>query len=562
MRNFPTIATGLSVGLLALAAVAGCESGPGQAKEPPVLKVASPARSVVQGRAGQIVVTGTALPNAQGDAVAKVMVNNVAATVGADGAFSATISVGEGATLIDTVATDVNGATASDTRSIQAGALQPVGTKIDRAVAAAISADAFAKISAAAGPILKGLDLPAMLAPLQPMVSVGDEWANFALSVDDLKFSDIHISLTPMQGALSFSAEIDGLDVPGHMDFGGILVIDGSDTIEVTATKVVVSGTLDIAPAGTSGFKTTLKNPSVQLTAIDFDGSGLPGAIFDLVDLGSIGRAIASRGAELAMGPLVNMALGALGGPQQLDVAGHKLDLQVAPSAIQFTPTGALLEIDMASKFEGSDTSPGFIFTANGAPAMDATYGVQFGLADDLVNEMLAEVHALGMLNLSMPQDVGVFDTAQIQLTVPPMISADGSDPQNPGQSPGQSPGKMKLVLGDMFATFTSHGTPVAKAAINARVELAIAPATGGGTIALQLGPPEIHVDMLDDVANTTGLSSTDLAKSTKAFLSAQIDSISKLLVAIPVPAIAGLQFHDLAIGADAGYVMVSGLLQ
>jgi hypothetical protein len=208
----------------------------------------------------------------------------------------------------------------------------------------------------------------------------------------------------------------------------------------------------------------------------------------------------------------------------------------------------------MASKFEGSDTSPGFIFTANGAPAMDATYGVQFGLADDLVNEMLAEVHALGMLNLSMPQDVGVFDTAQIQLTVPPMISADGSDPQNPG--------KMKLVLGDMFATFTSHGTPVAKAAINARVELAIAPATGGGTIALQLGPPEIHVDMLDDVANTTGLSSTDLAKSTRAFLSAQIDSISKLLVAIPIPAIAGLRFHDLAIGADAGYVMVSGLLQ
>ena len=557
MPNLPTIATGLLTGLLALTAVAGCESGPGQAKEPPVLKVTSPARSVVQGKAGQIVVTGTALSNAQGDAVAKVMVNNVAATVGADGAFSATISVGEGATLVDTITTDVNGTTASDTRSIQAGALQAVGTSIDRAVAAAISADAFAKISAAAGPILKGLDMPAMLAPLQPMVSVGDEWANFALSVDNLKFSDIHISLTPMQGALSFSAEIDGLDVPGRIDFGGILVIDGSDTVEVTATRVVISGTLDIAPAGTSGFKTTLKNPSVQLTAINFDGSGLPGAIFDLIDLGSIGETIVSKGAELAMGPLVNMALGALGGPQQLDVAGHKLDLEVAPSAIAFTPTGALLEIDMASKFEGSDTSPGFIFTANGAPAMDATYGVQFGLADDLLNEMLAEVHALGMLDLSMPQDVGVFDTAQIHLTVPPMISADGSDPQDPGQ-----PKKMKLVLGDMFATFTSHGTPVAKAAINARVELAIAPATGGRTIALQLGPPEIHVDMLDDVANTTGLSSTDLAKSTKAFLSAQIDSISQLLVAIPVPAIAGLQFHDLAIGDDAGYVMVSGLPQ
>lgn len=546
MRNLLSISTGLTL----LAIVVGCESGPGEAKQPPVLTVTSPARSLIRGQAGQLTVSGTALPNDRGDAVAKVLVNDVPATLGPDGSFSAVIDVPQGATLIHTVASDVNGTAASDTRSVQAGPLHPVGSNIDRAVAAALSADAFAKISAAAGPIIKGLDIPAMLAPLQPMVDVGDSLANLQLFVDNLEFSDIKISLVPVQGGLKFSAEIDKLDVPGRIEYGGALVIDGSTTVELTADKITIAGTLNVAPAGMSGFKTTLTSPKVGITNSHLDASGLPGAILDLFDLDSAIAFVASKVAELAMGPLVNQALGALAGPQQLDVLGHKLDLQVAPSAVSFTPAGGLVEINMKALLEGSEASPGFIFTDNGSPAMDTSYGFELGLADDLVNELLAELHALGTLNVSLPQDVGVFDTAQIHLTVPPMISADASD------------GRMRLVLGDMFATFTSHGTPVGEAAINARIDLKIAPVAGGGSVALQLGTPEIHVDTLDDVANTTGLSSENLANATAAGVGAQIDALGKLLVAIPVPAVAGLQFRNLAIGADQGYVMVSGQLQ
>jgi hypothetical protein len=181
---------------------------------------------------------------------------------------------------------------------------------------------------------------------------------------------------------------------------------------------------------------------------------------------------------------------------------------------------------------------------------MDPSFGFQLGLADDLANELLAELAAVGALNLSVPQDVGVFDTAQIQMTLPPMISADASD------------GEMRLMLGDMFATFTSHGAPVGKAAINARIDLKIAPGPGGGSVALQLGTPEIHVDALDDVANTTGLTGQDLANATAVGLGAQIDAITKLLVVIPVPSLAGLQFRNLSLAGDDGYLLVSGQLQ
>jgi hypothetical protein len=181
---------------------------------------------------------------------------------------------------------------------------------------------------------------------------------------------------------------------------------------------------------------------------------------------------------------------------------------------------------------------------------MDPTFGFQLGLADDLANELLAELAAVGALNLSVPQNVGVFDTVQIQMALAPMIGADSSD------------GKMRLMLGDMLATYLSRGAAVGKAAINAKIDLKISPGPNGGSVALQLGTPEIHVDTLDDIPNTTGLSGQGLASATAVGLGAQIDAISKLLVAIPVPSIAGLTFRNLSLSGDDGYVLVSGQLQ
>ena len=523
-------------------------SGPGQAKEPPVLRVTSPARSVIQGHAGALTVSGTAVPGPDGDAVTHVVVNGVEATLQPDGSFTASLDVAEGETLIETVAKDESGTQATDTRAIQAGQLLPVGSNIQGAVAAALSTDAFTRLSAAAGPIIKGISIPALIAPLQPMLSVGSSSTGAQLFVDNVKFSDVKIGLTPVQGGLSFSAEIDQLDVPAHAAFA-VLGFGGTESLEVTADKIVVAGTLQVTPAGMAGFTTKLVSPKVQLTNFVPHVGSIPDEIIKLLDLQSSIQTIIARVAELLMGPLVNQALGALAGPQTVPVLGHALTMQVAPSAVSFTPDGGLIELNMKALLAGSEASPGFLFTANGSPAMDPTFGFQLGLADDLANEMLAELTAVGALDLSVPQNVGVFDTVQIQMTLPPMISADASD------------GQMRLMLGDMLATFTRGGTPVGKAAINARVDLKIAPGPGSGSVALQLGTPEIHVDTLDDVPNTTGLSGPDLASATAVGLSAQIDAITQLLVAIPVPSIAGLSFRNLSLAGSDGYVLVSGQL-
>lgn len=545
MRNFL-----YSTGIVLVAAAVGCTGGPGQAKEPPVLHVTSPARALVRDQAGALTVSGTALPGPDGDPVAQVLVNGVAATLHPDGTFTAVVELPQGETLIQTVAKDDGGTTATDTRAVQAGELKPVGSNIPRAVTAALSADAFAKLSAAAGPIIKGINIPALIAPLQPMFSAGDSSTGVQLFIDNVKFSSVQIGLTPVRGGLSFRAEIDQLDVPAHATFS-LLGFGDSASLGATADKIVIAGTLQVTPAGMSGFRTKLLNPKVELTNFVPHLGSIPfEEIIQLLNLRSTIQTILAKVAELLMGPLVNQALGALAGPQTLPVLGHQLTMQVAPSAVSFTPEGGLVELDMKALLAGSESSPGFIFTSNGSPAMDPTFGFQLGLADDLANELLAELAAIGALNLSVPQNVGVFDTVQIQMTLPPMIGADASD------------GQMRLMLGDMLATFLSRGTPVGKAAINARVELKISPGPGGSSVALQLGAPDIHVDTLDDIPNTTGLTGRGLASATAVGLGAQIDAISKLLVAIPVPSIAGLRFRNLSLGGDDGYVLVSGQLQ
>lgn len=541
MRTLHTTLTGL------ILATAAC-TGPGAAPEPPVLKVTSPQRSLVQSGAGAITVTGIAEPGITGAAVDKVMVNGVEATLGADGSFTAIVNVEAGATLLSTTAKAEDGGEALDTRAIHAGELRAVGTNVDRAVAASISTESFASISKAAGTFVKGMDIGAMLAPMQPMVKSGGgpDCLYVHGFIDGLTFSDIQISLVPQQGGIAFRAQIDGLDVPGHANYA-VACADGSNNFRVKAQRIVVGGTLLVSPNGTAGFETDLVDQDVQITGLDIQASGIPGDIIDMLDLGTRIQGIVAMGAELAMEPMMNKAMGGLAGPKTFDVMGHSMTMEAAPADILFDQTGGLVVMDMKAMLAGAEGSKGFIYTDNGMPNLEAADGFAIGLADDLANQMMAQVHALGLLNMSMPKEGGTFDNADLSLSLPPMISADPAD------------GAMRVVVGDIMATFTHKGAPMAKAAINVKMDIQIDPAGNGYNVALVLGQPEIKVNVVDEVENKTGFTDADLAKAVEAGLKAQIDGISKLLTNIPMPQVAGLQMRNLSVGSDDGYVMVRG---
>jgi hypothetical protein len=539
--------------LVASLLLSACSSGADYIPDPPVLTITSPARSLIQNGAAKVTVTGNVVPNAAGTPVTKVSVNNIVANVNTDGTFSIDIDVKPGAMLLHTEALDADGGKAQDTRSVEAGELRKPGQNIESAVTTALSKEAFQKISAAAGPLIKGLDLKPMLAPMQPMVHSGDESGPDCLYgqlfVDDVKMQNVIISLVPVAGGLQFSAEIDGLDVPGHMKYA-VACLGGTDNTEVKATKVVVSGILQVSPDGMNGFATNLASPNVQLTGLDITSGGVPGAILSIIPLDSAIEFIVPKVAGMFMKPMMNQALGALAGPKTVNVLGKTLTVQVKPADIEFTAASALVTLDMQMLIGGAENSKGYIFTDNGQPNMDPGTGMQLGIADDLANEMLSQFVAIGMLDISMPESGGSFDGAQMAMTSPPMISADPAD------------GKMRLVLPDMGATFTAAGTPVAKAAINATIDLQIQPANGGFGVAIQLGTPTVYVDVLPDIANESHYTNDDLSTAIQLGLDNQVASVTALLGGIPLPAMAGLQMKDLSVTGTDGYVMVKGALQ
>jgi len=512
----------------------------GEQPDPPLLRVTSPQRSLIQDHTGPLVVTGTVAPNPTGAAVDRVTVNDTRATIQSDGTFTATIDLPAGATLIHTVATDAAGGIATDTRSALAGERRAPGSSIQNAIAASISAPAFTQIGRAAGQLIKSADLKALIAPLNPVVHAGDEAGPDCLYgqafVDNITITDARISLAPVAGGLQLSATLDHPDITGHARYA-VSCVNGQSNFEIKATSASISGVLALSINGASGLSTQLLSPAVQLPGLDITATGIPGAILDLIPLEKVIQLVAPTAARLFVTPLLNDALGTLTGPQKLPVLGQTLDLQVTPSAVAFTPSGGDVMLDMKLMIEGAEHSPGFLFTPNGAPALEPGGGLALGIADDLANEALAQLAAKGLLNLQLPGT-----TAQLRLTSPPMISADPAD------------GKLRLILPDMMVMLGAKG----RMAVNAQISLALQPADGGTSLAIELGTPAIALDSLDDVP----VADSGLAPAIQTTTNDQRGSITDLLKNIPLPKVGGLTLADPSVTGGRGYVLVKTTLK
>ena len=540
----PSLRTAILGFLRLVARLAGCV---GELPPPPQLRVTSPERGMIQSTAGQVTVKGTALPGPNGSPVTQVTINKTPATVSADGSFTAVVMVPEGATLLETIAISEEGGKAIDARAVHIGELRPVGSRIDHAVRASLSTEAFVRISEAASAALKAQDFAGLL----PVQTLGDSNANVKVTINKLAIGSVKVALTPVDGGLKLQVEVGALSASAKAAYGGTFVPDGSTTVSVTADKIIIAGTLVVTPTGMTGFKTTVTSPNVTTTALKLQASGIIGTILDLLNdhLASTVQSAISRAAEIALDPLVNTALGALSAPRQLSVLGKTIDLQAAASAIQFSSDGALASINVATKIAGSESSKGYIFTKNGTPELDPAHGVEVALSDDLLNDMLSQVHALGVMNLHMSEDFGLFDGIDIKPTLPPMISANTSD------------GSVRLVLGDMIATVTNGSDTLVRAAINAQVDVSIARGKTANEISIQLGDVHVFANLLDEPQNPSTITAEELQGAADAGVGIQLDSLDAFLITVPVPTVAGVTLDNLTMHGDQGYVVIGGLI-
>jgi hypothetical protein len=520
--------------------------------DPPLLRVTSPERaSLLEQPDGMLTVTGIAAPNSSGAAIERVAVNGTPARVAADGSFTVTIHVPPGGNLIQTVATDAEGGVATDTRAIAAGERRASGSSNPRAVAVQLAPNMFERIAKIATAEIEQADLSTLVREANPIVDASQAGGCFgaAADVNSVTISDADVSLVPTTGGLQIVATFYQPVITGRMRFSVACSADSRD-FTMTANSATVRAKL-VFERGAAGLMPRLDQPAFETPGLQVTTSGtIPNAILGILPLERIIGAVTPTATRMFIDPMIRDALVDLQQPHQLEVLGKSVTVAGMPSAVEFSPAGGKVMLDLAFALAGGEASKGFTFTPNGNPQLEAPDGIGLGISDDLINDALAQLVASGLLDVTLPFDGGDFDTITLTPTLAPMINADAAD------------GRLQVLLPDMNAKFLRAGELVTTAAVNAQIAIAVRPAGDGGSVTIDLGKASFAIDAVGDDGAHGMTPSSSFAAAIDLGASDQRSSIQLTIGAIPLPKLGELSLSNVSITADSGYLKAMGTVR
>ena len=241
----------------------------------------TPARGTFAGDVRTLTVTGTATDDT---GVAAVQVNGVAATLAADGSWTATVPVTPGTQLIHAVARDAQGNAGKESRAVvdrPAAADRRGGPAGDHAPRCRRRRSTR---SAAASPAsCTPATSQAAVAPLNPVIDVGGgpdcnyvQAAITRMSVGPAS----RVTMIPQAGGLALDVELDRVAIGMHLAYS-VLCLDGASDLSITASHIRVTGLVAVGVRA-GAFDIALTGQTVQLTGVDVDLGGLPGDVVRL----------------------------------------------------------------------------------------------------------------------------------------------------------------------------------------------------------------------------------------------------------------------------------------
>ncbi|HUS32207.1 MAG TPA: Ig-like domain-containing protein [Kofleriaceae bacterium] len=545
------------VGLVALALTACADNAydpdaPAIDPNAPRVHITSPARGTIAGDVQKIEVKGTATDDSGVDSV---LVNGVAAQVAADGTFTAYVPLVPGTNLIHAIAKDKQGNEGKESRAVVAGPMATLARHIPESITATLSAQTFDAIGRGVAGFLKNGDLMTTMQGMNPVVNSGAPDGPDCLYaqafITSMSVQDADILMSPQNGGVFLSGELTNVRVGMHLQWA-VACADGSRDVVISASKVSISGMLNIGLAGRN-FDIKLVTPNVTITGFNLNLGGVPQTIIDMLNLNSVLGPVLAWGLEKIAVPVMNKSLAGLNDTKTIDVLGTKVDIDVKPSHITFTREGGTVLLD--TSLRAHNDSGTMVFVPNTVPDMDMSQGFQLAVADDAANQLLTSMwSAKGMdttidLKNGSYGEVGtLYDSVQLEVKVPPYVDA-ASD-------------KLVLTVGDMIANFKLGGSPTAAVAINAQVEMKVAKGTDG-KFRLDVGTPTTYVDILDEnIEGANQLSNAQFEAIASFALSRVVSVGSGAVGAIPLPQFGGVGVTQLSIDSKHGYLVVNGEIQ
>jgi hypothetical protein len=475
---------GLAVAVF-LVACSATSNGPGDT-QPPSLHVLTPDRGTLSA-GSQVTVTGTATDDQPG---LTVTVNGTPAAVGADGSFSATITVGSGVDVLETHATDAAGNDARDVRAVLAGTLAATDGSTVSPLGAMIGAAGFHALGTAIATQAKQLDFTALGQAMNPVYS--SSGCNSAtIDIETITVGDITADLVPGANVLAAKVDLSDVAVTLEVKFKAVC-IGGNATVDVHSTVAHVTGNLALGlEAGK--LVATMPDAAVVLDGFSINIHNIPGAIEDLIRgkvrdaaESALTKAIKDEVPKVAneqLSKLVSQSLAT-------QMLGHDLRFTVTPSGVALSPDGLFVATDTTLLLAGGE---GGTFASVAAP-LDATTigasGLGIAIAADTLNQLLGGAWAAGAIDQHIADLGGVgglldddVHSLVLHPLLPPTVTADN--------------GTLALALGDMIVSARdANDTEVIQVALSVSTPLQIA-AGANSALAFDLGDPVVKAQVL-----------------------------------------------------------------
>lgn len=513
--------------------------------EPPAEELPTAEFALLTPEAGSFVAAGPTRAAGRALHVSAVTVNGVDATVDA-GKFSADVELARGVNVVEASGTDNHDDRRFERNGVLAGEFGEAAGPVEDAVHLRVNQGGLDRIGELASDALDTTTINDSLAAMNPVYSDSYAWdtVTIAADVQGVSFDAADFDFTPRDGALGLEVEIPNLYVDIYA-YGSALGFDFDSDVAMWASSAVL--TADVYASAYEGqLYVDIGEVAVELRDFGYDTSLLPGSVEDYLLVDTIRSTIEEMLVEKIqqmVPPLLDETLAGLDPSYSTELMGLSVDMAFLFAEVDVDDDGIVLALDLEVDVpeDGKHSAPGYLTADLGTPDVDTHADLAGAVSDNLLNRMLYEAWAGGLLDMRLSTDDGSLDplmlvalkvtegTITLKAPLPPVVV--------------ERDGQLEAQLAELLVELEVPGSPLGDrllASVNAFVPLEVT--ADEGELTLDLGKPEVVLMVRESSAGATDEATTALVEQTLP-----LDAIFVLLgdFSFPLPALYGIAVDE-----------------
>ena len=525
--------------------LAGCDKPAEEAPAPAGLFV------LQSPKGGEFLEEGSQEVSGKAVNLTEVQVNGVAAEVDA-GTFVADVELARGVNVVEGSGVDATGHTIFDRNGVLVGEFEDDNGAVEDALLLRVNDGGLRRIGEIGADMLASQTISESITAINPVYSDSYAWdyVIVAADVESVSYDTPEFAFKPRDGALGLQVTLPNLYVDIYA-YGEAFGFDFDSDVSMWASAAVLSADLYIT-AQNGRIAVDIGEVTVELKDFGYDTSLLPGDVESYILVETIRDTITEMLVEKVnemVPPLLDETLSGLDPSFSTELMGLSVDLAFEFAKVDIDDDGVALNLDMdvVIPSTGDHAGPGYLGADLGSPDLDTHADVSGAVSDNLLNRMLYEAWAGGLLDIRLSTDDGSLSA----LMLAPLKATEGTITVNALLPPVvvEREGELQAQMGELIVNIDTPGGALGdhlQAAVNAFVPLEIV--VEGGELTLKLGTPEVVLMVRE---STMGATDEEMTRLVEDML--PIDVLFSLLgdFSFPLPALYGLEIDEGAAERD-----------